>query len=152
MIRAPGYLKGGSAASPARYATLQILTPRGGSISTSEAAAPSSSDSCLFEPTQEAEIMLTDILNGLERRGSLWTLAGHNCRGSQKNPNPRQRPEFFVLGFFPEPFLDRCKAHRDQEMGSDLSLPLNDKWAPFIISAKGKELEAQTQKLATDGK
>lgn len=54
-----------------------------------------------------------------------------------------------VLGFFPQPFLDRCKAYRSGPMRSDLIHP--DGKRPFIISARGKEVDALNQKVKEEG-
>lgn len=76
VVSAPTYLKSGASACASRYATLQILAPE--STSFTGASAPQAADgsSCLFTPSEEAELMLTEVLNHLQRRGAIWTLAG----------------------------------------------------------------------------
>lgn len=56
----------------------------------------------LFKPSDHAEAMLDDVLNALEARGGMWTVAAHRSRPQPRNADPQQRPEFVVQGLFPK--------------------------------------------------
>ncbi|PWN86440.1 hypothetical protein FA10DRAFT_57860 [Acaromyces ingoldii] len=66
----------------------------------------------LFEPSEDAEVLLDKVLCALEARGGFWTAAAHRSRPHPRNLHPDKRPEFMVQGVFPKPFLDRCLRYR----------------------------------------
>lgn len=110
-----------AASADVRWATLSILSPplEGSSNAVSKEQEktflaeaygnngkkePKTDEELLaqfWQPTDEAEIMLDKILATLDRRGCIWTHAGHRNTPGLRNPDPKARPEFAVLGVFP---------------------------------------------------
>lgn len=104
--------KDGNVVVDVKWATLRILTPqvsadrsKGKETAPPPDALQKESDeellARLFEPTAEANQTLDRVLEHLERRGGVWTHAGHFTGHSFKNTDPRGRPEFTVHGVFP---------------------------------------------------
>ncbi|UZJ52711.1 hypothetical protein CBS101457_002031 [Exobasidium rhododendri] len=142
--------------APVKWATLSVLTPPddgkkdnsvspenekeylkllGSTILDDEAIL----ERQLFEPGQEAQRKLDEILDHLSRRGCIWTRAGHRSRASLRNPDPKQRPEFMIQGIFTEAFIDRCKRFQTNDnlpMPADLD-EKKDKERPLITSLRG---------------
>ncbi|KDN52028.1 hypothetical protein K437DRAFT_46432 [Tilletiaria anomala UBC 951] len=172
IVRAPSKLmrQDGSALIEVRWATLRLLSPakvpnkEGPQLSNDGSGKPNADGSSnpatgisfgpttgtdeqllarLFEPSEEAELLLDRVLDHLERRGGIWTHAGHFTAQSYKNVDPRNRPEFTVHGLFPLPLLQRMKKYRsnkNQPMPSDLQLPPNDRISPLILHTISERL------------
>ncbi len=111
----------GSAVALVEWATLRLLAPDpapGGGAAAAEggpaAGAAGSSTSFapvketdeallarLFEPDEAAQQQLDKVLAHLERRGGVWTHAGHFTQPSARNPDPKRRMELTIHGCFP---------------------------------------------------
>lgn len=108
----------GATGVPVQWASLTITSPPLGTAPDEESSSPaddlkktlecmrSKTDdqllAQLFKPTAHAEAMLDDVLNALEARGGIWTVAAHRSRPQPRNADPYQRPEFVVQGLFPK--------------------------------------------------
>lgn len=135
----------GSAKLSVRWATLQMLSPppAGQKTNTFDEAVASRGTKTnetgeellakMFVPLEEAERTLDDVLAHLERRGGIFTNAGHYCQPSGRNPRPWERPEFIVLGLFPEELLQRFKRYRARDC-----MPM-----PHESESAGKEKETE---------
>lgn len=108
------------AAAPAQWATITFASPSPGSslegggvkytkesekqcISTLQASESAEQIVARLQPpdTKSCELM-QQFLRHLASRGVVWTRAGQGTVPSATNRDPRQRPEFAVLGLFPK--------------------------------------------------
>ena len=95
-----------------------------------------------FTPSAAEDRFMQLTLDALERRGAIWTEAGRYTTPSSRCPDPQTRPRLLVKGFFPERFLNRCKAYRAKDcepMPSDLSPDSVAKWGYPVIVHTAKE-------------
>ena len=142
--------KDGKAVVQVKWATLRLLSP----MSPSQASDAARMDkgkradffnpntetaeqyqARLFEPSRAADKLLDGVLEHIERRGGIWTHAGHFCGHSFKNDDPKVRPEFTVHGVFPKSWLQRLKRYKNnknQPLPSDWTNDPKAKDAPFV--------------------
>lgn len=157
---------GNFATAPAQWATLTFLSPSPDGEDKIEPDAQSrfleslknvETNEQVLErlsaPDQSSRELLQALLSHLESRGALWSRAGQITVPSIKNAHPRRRPEFAVLGLFPEvsvpmetspgrqsdssaqPFASRCKMHyrNGRCLTADIREDAKSKHAPLIV-------------------